>query len=100
MTHTELVNQILIEITAMPGVMAWKNSTGVGVTQARTVVRFGLKGSADILGVFRGRALAIEAKTGKGRQHGKQPEFQAKFQECGGLYILARSVADAVDKLT
>lgn len=96
MTHSELVNACLLELSGR-GVMCWKNQTGVAraMDNPQRIIKFGLKGSADILGVMPGgRAIAVECKTGTGRQHGKQPQFQKAFETRGGLYVLARSIDD------
>lgn len=58
-------------------------------------VSFGLKGSADILGILApaGRFLAIEVKTGTGKQTPQQVRFEHMIRVMGGVYILARSVS-------
>ena len=50
-------------------------------------------GIADLLVCHEGNAIAVEMK-GAGRQEEKQKAFQAAWEKAGGLYILARSVAD------
>lgn len=74
-------------------------------------MKFGLKGSADILGIWQdpranahdekgvwlgpvGRFLGIECKTVRGRQSPEQLAFEAMVKRMGGVYILARSVED------
>lgn len=53
----------------------------------------------DFLGKSRGRALAIEVKRATGRQSPEQAAFQKAWEARGGLYILARSVEDVLEKL-
>lgn len=73
----------------------WSNTTGQAFTRSGAVIRFGLIGSADILGIRRGgQFLAIEVKSAVGRQRPEQIAFQRMVEEYGGVYILARSVAD------
>ncbi len=65
------------------------------------VVRFGVVGGADILGIIRlprgiGALLAVECKTLVGRQSEQQRAFERMVRDFGGCYVLARSVADAV----
>lgn len=43
-----------------------------------------------------GQAIAIETKTAKGRQREAQVNWQAAWENAGGIYILARSVADVL----
>lgn len=60
-------------------------------------IRFGLPGQADISGILcNGRRLEIEAKAERGRQSQAQRLFQAMIEKYGGLYVLARSVEDAM----
>ncbi len=74
--------------------MIWKNSTGVAVADGRHV-RYGLKGSPDIIGVIEGGIfLGIEVKTGSATQSPQQKKFQKRFEQLGGLYIVARSTED------
>lgn len=56
------------------------------------VVRSAPNGTPDLLGVYRGFAVAAEAKAGKGRQTKDQVSFQAAWEAAGGEYILFRSV--------
>lgn len=59
-------------------------------------VRFGIPGLADIVGLIapEGRALLIEVKSDTGRQSKEQRTMQRVITSFGGLYVLARSVAD------
>jgi hypothetical protein len=54
-----------------------------------------LAGVADFL-VFPldGRKLAIELKDDKGAQDADQKKFQRRWEATGGLYFIARTVAD------
>lgn len=61
------------------------------------MVRFGLVGSADIIGILKGGTfLAIEVKTGKARQSKQQLAFQKMITDFGGHYLVARSVDDVL----
>jgi len=58
-----------------------------------------LPGSSDIIGIIKpGKFLAIEAKTGQSKQSDKQKNFEKMIISLGGIYILARDLAD-VDML-
>ncbi len=59
-------------------------------------VRFGIPGTADVMGLIwpEGRMLAIEIKSDTGRQSKDQATFQRVVTKYGGLYILARTLAD------
>lgn len=53
-------------------------------------------GTPDLLGVWDGKALAIEVKRTKGQQNYEQKMFQRAWRARGGIYILARSVDDVL----
>lgn len=114
-------NDILVAITAEPGVMAWRNNTGmawvgtemragvgsmVRVERGMVILRearplkAGLPGSPDIIGCANGRGFGIEVKTRTGSQSDQQVAFQRAWTRVGGLYVLARSVDDARDGLS
>ena len=57
-------------------------------------------GTPDLLGVMKpGTALAIEVKDAKGRQRPEQIAFQKAWEARGGVYILARSVEDVLERI-
>ena len=51
-------------------------------------------GVSDILGVLRGRFIAIEVKTPTGRLSKSQAKFLDEVKANGGLALVARSVED------
>lgn len=54
-----------------------------------------LKGVADFLAFpADGRKFAIELKDDKGTQDAEQIKFQRRWEHTGGLYFIARTVAD------
>lgn len=99
MTEAELQAEILLAVGSRPDCRIWRNNTGVGRTlSGQRVIRFGLVGSADLLGILRGgRFLAVEVKTAKGRQSEAQRNFQRMIESMGGVYVLARDVQTVVD---
>lgn len=88
--------EILVAVTAIPEGLFWNNPTGTLPTSHTTHIKFGLVGSPDVLGCYRGRFVGIEVKTATGRQSDHQKTFQRVFERSGGIYILARSVQDAL----
>ena len=91
MKHSDLVNEILLYLSPLG--MAWSNATGAIKTEDR-FLRYGLKGSADIIACIDGRFVAVEAKCGRDKQRPEQARFEAAITKAGGVYILARSVDD------
>lgn len=78
---------------------AWRSNSGLARSADRAI-RFGIPGQADISGILRGgRRLEIEVKSSKGTQSKRQKVFQRVIEQFGGLYILARSVADVAARL-
>lgn len=97
--HQILVNEILCELSKNKNIRVWANNTGLALSfDSERFIKFGLEGSADILGIIapHGKFLAVEIKTGTGRQSSAQINFQKMITSRGGVYILARSVLDAV----
>lgn len=100
MKEHEIMQGILISIGSLPDVRIWRNNTGSIKTQDGRFITFGLKGSADMLGILKGgKFLAIEVKTATGRQSEQQKSFQKMIEAFGGVYILARSVDDVNRRL-
>lgn len=96
MTHGDLVNMILLEVSPLG--LAWGNPTGALKVEDR-FIRYGCPGSPDVLGCIKGRFVGIEAKVGKDRQRKNQADFSDAVHSAGGIYILARSVDDVTNRL-
>ena len=89
------IQQQIMELLSQAGIYCWRNNVG-----RKHNLYFGKKGSADITGLLKsGRRLEIEVKDYKGKQTPEQIEFQRMIEKNNGIYILARSVDDVVDKL-
>lgn len=52
------------------------------------------KGLSDLTAIKDGRTVYIEVKKPRGVQSDDQLQFQAEIEAHGGLYVLAKSVAD------
>lgn len=95
--HQILVQKILVELSKNPNIRVWQNASGVAKSMDdERVIKYGLNGSADIIGIIAplGKFLAVEIKTGKARQSIQQIKFQEMITTRGGIYILARSISD------
>jgi predicted porin len=89
------IQQQIMDYLAYKGISHWRSNVG-----RKHYMQFGLKGSADITGLLKsGRRLEIEVKDRLGKQSKEQIEFQAMIENSNGLYILARSVEDVINKL-
>src|SRR5262245_13728790 len=100
MKETAVVRDVLDAVKPLEGGHFSRNNTGLAWLPGRggklQPARFGEEGAADILGCWLGRVVGIECKTSTGRQRPAQGRWQEKIEKAGGLYILARSAADAL----
>jgi hypothetical protein len=95
---------ILDWLNHQKGVVAYKNnSTGYfdatkGFFRKRTG-KYQERGSSDIVGSFRGRALFIEVKSKRGRPTEEQKAFLENMARTGAIAFLARSLEDVKRQL-
>lgn len=69
----------------------WRNNSGAFAPKHGGFLRFGLKGSPDILCCIDGQMVGIEVKAGT-KQSDAQKDFQEKLEAAGGKYILAHNI--------
>jgi len=96
MSENQVVNAC-IRWLIMHGVMAWRNNSGAYKTEEGRYIKYGFKGSPDIIGMTKGgngRFLGVECKYGKNDQTPHQRAFQAQCEANNGLYIIAYSTDD------
>lgn len=92
-------NDILREFGTKRWLRLWRSNTGVARFGERRVV-FGVPGQADLTGILMGgRRLEIEVKSPTGKQSPEQAVYGQMIEQFGGIYILARSVADVRTRL-
>jgi len=53
-------------------------------------------GTADIIGCYKGRFIAIEVKLPKGRVQESQKQYCERITKAGGLYYIVRSFDEAM----
>ena len=98
--ESRIKNDVLRHFGTRDEIRIWNNPSGMGrAMNDDHPIRFGLKGSSDIIGIIgaeplRGKWLAIETKTEVGRQSKEQINFMNMIRAMGGIYIIARSVHD------
>lgn len=85
-----------LEYLHLRGIFAWRvNNTPIyDEKRKRFRAMNSIKGVPDIIGILRGQWLGVECKSGKAVLSKDQREFRRRVEEAGGLYIVARSVAD------
>lgn len=102
-TANEL-NHACISYLQACGGKAWRNNTGAMVKEYTTkagqrkksFIRFGEKGSADVLGLLRGKFFAIETKTPRDQLSDDQAAWLEDVERCGGVAVIAQALDDVI----
>lgn len=102
----KLIEQSILQfLEFLPGCFAWKNHT-TGYFNTRTQKftkqksKYAINGVSDILGVYKGRLLAIEVKDPKNKTRtDEQNRFIELVNRYGGLAFYATSVDEVKEKL-
>lgn len=93
------IQKAILQYLAVKRVFAFRiNTTGVWDPTLK-IFRKGsntLRGVSDILGIYKGKMLAIEVKQPKGKTSVEQDYFLSRVNENGGLGFVARSVDDVI----
>ena len=104
-SEKEIENSILAYLKSLPDCFAWKNqSTGV-YDPTRGVFRksnnkFHINGVSDILGIYKGKFLAIEVKTPKNKTRpAHQKAFISEVNKRGGIAFFATSIEEVKENL-
>lgn len=104
-SETSIVKAALLAAGSRPDARAWRNNSGALRDQDGRLVRFGLPGSADIIGLQRvlitpemigmhfGRFIALECKKSGRKPTEKQRKFGAMVRAMGGLYVVVTDPA-------
>ena len=85
----------MIESQIKAEIKSYLKDSGIYFTMV-TGGAYGVTGSPDIIACVKGKFLAIEGKTYRGKQSGWQKTRQKEIEDSGGKYIIARTVADVV----
>ena len=87
---SKLTNEVINFIYCQGG-YAWRaQSAGVYDRRIQSYRTAPKKGVADVLGIFRGKFLAIEIKIGKDRLSDVQEGFLKNVEHAGGLTFVAK----------
>jgi hypothetical protein len=95
--ESHIVQSILEHWGAHPRLRIARINTGKAYPpHSKRLVTFGVPGTADIVGLIAptGRMLMIECKTATGKQRKAQETMERVVTQFGGIYLLARSLAD------
>jgi hypothetical protein len=96
-----LTNDLRVALSAKYGRGAYFDRYNVIAmqTDTRGMIKSCQKGTADLLGVIKGYAVAIEVKAGKDRQRESQKNFQECWERAGGVYLICRNVEETMEAL-
>ena len=96
MKESEIQDRIRLALGAVPDLVLWRNNIGNAMIRG-AMVRFGVggKGGADLIGIYRGKFVAVEIKSDTGRQSPDQKLFEQLVLRKQGVYVVLRSVEDA-----
>lgn len=91
----------ILDYLALKKIFAWRNNTGAQIIRnadgSTRFLRFGKKGSADILGIMPdGKFLAIEVKGKKGVVSLDQTNFLVEIKRNNGVAMVAYSLDDVM----
>lgn len=102
-SEKEIQNSVLDYLAILPDCMAWMNhSTAIfdpATKSFRRPSRYFRKGTSDVLGIYKGKPLAIEIKSKIGRLTKEQKDFIEEFKRHGGIAFMARSLEDVIQVL-
>ncbi len=82
MKESDIVRAILKYLKTVPDCFFWKEHGGM----------YGTAGIPDIICCYRGKFVAFEVKTEKGKTTALQESVINKIQKCGGKAAVVRSV--------
>ena len=92
-TANQITRNVLRIVNFHPGCVAYRiNNVGI-YDEAKGVHRRANteKGIPDVLGVIKGRFLAVEVKAGRDKMSEDQLKRKFEIEKAGGIYIEARS---------
>lgn len=97
--ESEIQSAILDYLRRFKHIMCWRNNSGAFV-KGEHFVRFGLKGSPDIIGILPdGRFLGIEVKRPGKHPTPEQEEFIKMATDRGGMAFVAHSLNEVIQQL-
>lgn len=105
LSEKDIEKSILRFLEFVPGCFAWKNNTTGVYDPVKKVFRktknkYAINGVSDILGVFKGKFLAIEVKRPQNKERPlDQKLFIDHINRNGGLAFFATSVEDVKREL-
>lgn len=93
------IQRSILDYLALLRILCWRNNSGavaLGEGKSRRYVRYGQKGSSDILGVLppSGRLLCIEVKRPGNRPTEHQTAWLERMRAAGAVCVVAYGIED------
>lgn len=99
-SESVIQQEIMLAIQkAWPRAAIIRQNTGASKDKTGRLIRFGVKGAADLRIIINGLAIEVEAKTLKGVQSDAQKQYERAIQRAGGRYFLCRDAGSCVDAI-
>lgn len=106
MKESEILTAVRLRLGQRMDTVVWRNSTGAlfeatcphchSTFRLERPQRFGLcVGSSDLIGLHKGRFLAVETKSPRGRLTADQGRFLGLVSALGGIALCARGDEEA-----
>lgn len=92
-----VTNAVKLAIAQMGGSAAFVRVQAGSFRTGKNFIRGAEPGTADLIGSYRGHAVAIEVKTTTGRQSPTQKAWAERWRSAGGIYAVIRSYEEARD---
>lgn len=101
-TANELTKTIIFDMYWVREGCAYRINNGAVYDVKRQTYRKGVqrRGIPDIIGIINGRFIGIEVKIGRDRQSAHQKEIEKEITDAGGVYFIAKSYDDYLDKIS
>ncbi|MCB2126041.1 MAG: VRR-NUC domain-containing protein [Rhodobacteraceae bacterium] len=99
-SESVILKECLLALSAAGLGICWRQNAGKVQTSKGHWIELGPEGIADIVGILPdGRIYFVECKTRTGRQREAQKRWQKAVEALGAIYVVARSGAQAVDRV-
>ena len=101
--HTALIDSFLLTVSRFPRLgRFWKHPSGLCESVNGYKIKYGLKGSSDVIGILgngHGTFIGLEFKVGADRLSEAQGNFRRMIQEFHGVYLEVRDTKIALKNL-
>lgn len=95
MKESDIMRHCILEVSRQGGIV-WRNNVGAARTVDDRYIKFGVcnPGGADLIGIYRGKFLALEIKQPGKNPTPEQRNFIEMIRKHGGIAGVCREAAD------